>query len=106
MHAAEAVVAVATLLVVVGVLGLRRRRPCEEAGAAEPSHALVRVLTTEEELRAAARRAAQFESVQMSSLEARARRYQVLAGPSTPTPLPSLHPAGRGDATDPQPPAA
>ena len=98
MHLVELVTVVAMLLVGVAFFAFRRRGQVADAPAEEPAYSLVRILTTDEELRDAALRAAHFDEIAAASAEARTRRYQLLAGPS-PAPLHPLHPVlGSGDA--------
>ena len=78
-------------LVGLGIsVALRRRRPAGEEPAKEPS-SLVRVLSTEDEVRDAVVRATQFEEAAAALIDARTRRYRTLAGPSAATRLHALH---------------
>lgn len=102
MHEIEVFAIVAILIVGAGGVALRRRRPSEEARTDQPSYCPVRVLTTDEEVRAAVVRAARFEQMAAASLEARTRRYQNLAGRTMP--LPAHNRLAGLDAVDSAPP--
>lgn len=81
----ELVAIAATFIVGTGALALRRRPPTTgDVHPPELSHSLIRVLTTEEEVRAAVLRAAQFEEVAAACIAARTRRYHSLAGQTIP----------------------
>lgn len=82
-------IAIAVVLAVgVALLVVRHRRAAGEVLTEVAPRSLVRVLATEDEVREAARRAAGFEEIAAAAIDARTRRYQRLAGPTTPA---SLH---------------
>lgn len=105
MQGIEVIVLAAVVVLAAGALALWHRRPAREAEPAEPPRALVRLLTTEEDLREAALRAARFDEIAAASLEARARRYHALAQSTTHS-VRALHPELRSNATDGPPRAA
>lgn len=73
MHEGEAIAALAPF---IGTLAFRRRQRVGKVLTTAPSYSPVRVLITEEELRAAILQAVRFEEVAAVALEARTRRHQ------------------------------
>jgi hypothetical protein len=86
----------------VVVLGLRRRA---DSRAEEPVRvrSLVRVITSEDELRDAVERAARFERMVIERMQTRARRYEDMVAPTliSPAPITGITSAARGVPMEP-----
>lgn len=72
-------IGLAVVGVVLGAIGVRRRHGSNRlADVPQPATPRVRVLTTDEELRAAVRRAASFERAVADRMQTRASRYEAM----------------------------
>lgn len=91
LYVAPAVVVAACLLIVVAVRRRRRAAAADDAPSAPRS--LVRILDTEDDLRSAVVRAAEFERMVTNTLASRARRYEEMIPSATVTMLSQTSPA-------------
>lgn len=93
-HAIFLPIGLAVVGAVLGVVAVRlRRRGRGHAAAPVSASHLVRVLTTDEELRDAVRRAARFEQEAADRLRTRARRYEAMVADAKITELSPVQPA-------------
>lgn len=80
----------------LGAIGLHyRRKAIGQKSVPIPGPSLVRILTTDDELRDAVRRAASFERVVADRMQTRARRYEAMVAPEQVTEIASAYPAHR-----------
>lgn len=101
------VIVLAVVGVLLGAIGIHQRRKASGRTTA-PEHrpSLVRVLTTDEELRDAVHRAASFERAVADRMRTRARRYEAMVAPEQITEISAAHPTHRRRSDDTAPRSA